>query len=760
MKIADLMQAANGQWEYILPTIGVEIPANNRHGACPTCGGKDRFRFDNKEGRGTWFCSQCVPQAGDGLDLVKKAINASTSDAIKAVAAALGKNTVTKRKSNYHQAIKTHPVQATKAQQTQKRAQAMFKATIQGESAYLSGKGLTQHTPLLSSEQSLTIQGIQFCAGDIFLPLYNQENTIVSAQLIKATGEKRFLPGGQKTGSFHIVPGDAEQLAVCEGYATALTVNMATNATTFVAFDCGNLKAVSLHVRKQYPDAQITIYGDNDLHTLNNPGKSKAEEAAKAIKAKTKIPHCPGDWNDYFLTHGLAVTQKEISKSEPSLNQTEIEKVNGRALEPSELQRLHELGSIYSHIVVGARHRVMILKHCPVDGLRPTFESVSEFQNYFLHLPDIAGLNQGKAWLSWPGKTFYSNGIGYYPDIHNLPDNCYNLFQGWGVNPLQTSGLDHDADLAIIKTHLCDVICDGHEESYQYLIRWLAQMLQKPEKKPPVAILMKSVEGAGKGTLYEIIKAMLGSNAYQVNGNGQLVGRFNSIIDGRLFVFGDEVDMTDKRQYDKLKSLISEKTQSVERKGLEPEPVRVLARFMFTGNHDHLIKAGTNERRWLVLEPSSAKQNDMNYWDNLYAAIDGNAPAKLLHFLLQLDLTDFNIRRPPVTQGLIEQKLASLKIQEVWIYEELASATPFDGRSRITATDAVDSFIAFALSHGEQKTKPQARSLVGKMMGAAGLTVTGRSDRGDGYRYYDIHEVNDMRLEFAKYLKHKPDEIF
>ncbi|NYY79755.1 hypothetical protein DMH17_06695 [Raoultella planticola] len=34
------------------------------------CGGADRFRFDDKEGRGTWFCNQCG--AGDGLKLVEK----------------------------------------------------------------------------------------------------------------------------------------------------------------------------------------------------------------------------------------------------------------------------------------------------------------------------------------------------------------------------------------------------------------------------------------------------------------------------------------------------------------------------------------------------------------------------------------------------------------------------------------------------------------------------------------------------------------
>lgn len=52
----------------IFERLGIPIPPNHHHGPCPHCGGKDRFRMDDLEGRGTWFCNQCG--AGDGLDLV------------------------------------------------------------------------------------------------------------------------------------------------------------------------------------------------------------------------------------------------------------------------------------------------------------------------------------------------------------------------------------------------------------------------------------------------------------------------------------------------------------------------------------------------------------------------------------------------------------------------------------------------------------------------------------------------------------------
>lgn len=60
--------AAHGRWKGILQELGVsEKHLTGRHGPCPMCGGSDRFRFDNKQGSGSWFCNNCG--AGNGMDL-------------------------------------------------------------------------------------------------------------------------------------------------------------------------------------------------------------------------------------------------------------------------------------------------------------------------------------------------------------------------------------------------------------------------------------------------------------------------------------------------------------------------------------------------------------------------------------------------------------------------------------------------------------------------------------------------------------------
>ena len=69
MSLTPIREAARGRWRGILPALGIDSRfLSGKNGPCPQCGGVDRFRFDDKDGRGTWICSRCG--AGDGLSLV------------------------------------------------------------------------------------------------------------------------------------------------------------------------------------------------------------------------------------------------------------------------------------------------------------------------------------------------------------------------------------------------------------------------------------------------------------------------------------------------------------------------------------------------------------------------------------------------------------------------------------------------------------------------------------------------------------------
>ena len=56
-----ILEKARGRWPYILESLDICASyLKDKHGPCPVCGGKDRFRFDNKDGLGTFYCLSLI----------------------------------------------------------------------------------------------------------------------------------------------------------------------------------------------------------------------------------------------------------------------------------------------------------------------------------------------------------------------------------------------------------------------------------------------------------------------------------------------------------------------------------------------------------------------------------------------------------------------------------------------------------------------------------------------------------------------------
>lgn len=86
----ETIERAVGRWRAILPAITNIGPQflTGKHGPCPMCGGKDRWRFDDKEGRGTWFCTHCG--AGTGMQLVMRQLGIDFFGAARLVDGVVG----------------------------------------------------------------------------------------------------------------------------------------------------------------------------------------------------------------------------------------------------------------------------------------------------------------------------------------------------------------------------------------------------------------------------------------------------------------------------------------------------------------------------------------------------------------------------------------------------------------------------------------------------------------------------------------------
>lgn len=165
--------------------------------------------------------------------------------------------------------------------------------------------------------------------GNLLIPGRDANGFIHTMQTVTPKGEKRFLKGGKKHGTFHTIDPDKRQgldpILVAEGYATGASVHMATGLPVNVAFDASNLEPVVKALHKEHPDQPVLVIGDND-HTLERKGQGnvgvvKAQAAAKAVGGSFVAPLFNReefkkgltDYNDLHSSRGLDEVTRQLA---------------------------------------------------------------------------------------------------------------------------------------------------------------------------------------------------------------------------------------------------------------------------------------------------------------------------------------------------------------------------------------------------------------------------------------------------------------
>ena len=307
-----VLREFNGAWRQTLENYGCHLPSGRHHGPCPVCGGKDRFRFDDKEGRGTWFCSQCDPQSGGGLLLLSRFLGKPTIEVANEL---LGNTPERSRAPVYRSFVGEDQIRKANHEQARKGAEALLASSELRQHAYMSDRGLdgqwlVNGEPIMGRDRSV----IQ--PGELLLvPAYKAEgdgSMLVNVQKIKANKEKRPIYGGDMAAVYHKLDGHQKLIAITEGYATGVTVNQVTGATTYCAFNTGNLASVSAWVASQHPGVSVVFFADHDELDITHqwrPGEKFAKDAAAPIGATVALPPGLGDWDDYRQEHGLEATK-------------------------------------------------------------------------------------------------------------------------------------------------------------------------------------------------------------------------------------------------------------------------------------------------------------------------------------------------------------------------------------------------------------------------------------------------------------------
>jgi putative DNA primase/helicase len=299
----ELRDQARNKWPSILAALGVSTAIlTGKHVPCPICGGKDRFRFDDRGGDGGWICNVC--RAGNGVDLLMKVHGWSFAETAERVREMIG------------EAVESAPKQPIDPKRARRLARELWQSAAPiGDDearAYLMSRGFSGPYPA----------ELRFCASAVVTehPSKSRLPAMV-ARVVGPDGQgvnvhrtylegarkanmpepRRMMPGTVPPGSSIRLWPHGGKLAVAEGIETALAV------TRDYGTPCWSL--INTTIMEQFappPEVrELIIYGDNDTKF---GGQAAAYRLAYRIATRPNAPavaveispQVGTDWADFY----------------------------------------------------------------------------------------------------------------------------------------------------------------------------------------------------------------------------------------------------------------------------------------------------------------------------------------------------------------------------------------------------------------------------------------------------------------------------
>lgn len=167
--------------------------------------------------------------------------------------------------------------------------------------------------------------GARLLRDQLLVPMRHGPGALVGLQVIQPDGGRKFLTGTPAGGAYTTLgrPTRTGPIVICEGYATGVSIHLATGWCVVVAFSAGNLAAVGGKIRQALPDAQLIVGADDDLITLRDRGQNPGLEAAASTGLPVAIPRWLGDrgsgtdFNDLHVDEGLDAVRACFDDPQP-----------------------------------------------------------------------------------------------------------------------------------------------------------------------------------------------------------------------------------------------------------------------------------------------------------------------------------------------------------------------------------------------------------------------------------------------------------
>ena len=297
----DIHEATQGRWRGILASVGLsQKELSGKHCPCPICGGVDRFRFDDKAGRGTWFCTHCG--AGSGVDLVMKIKGWDFREAMTEVRALVGVSAAEPIKAGMSdddkRALRLSVWNASVPIQRGDMADQYFASREIDQGAY---PKTLRFCPSCRYSADQSFPALIAAVQDLDGKAITLHRTFLKDGAKAPVDSPRMLmPGTVPSGSAVRLSAPTEVLGIAEGIETALAASDWYSVPVWAALNA------SLLAEWEPPEGvtEVVIFGDNDANFV---GQSAAYQLARRLSKKnlTVSVHIPPDqgtdWNDVVL---------------------------------------------------------------------------------------------------------------------------------------------------------------------------------------------------------------------------------------------------------------------------------------------------------------------------------------------------------------------------------------------------------------------------------------------------------------------------
>tara|TARA_Y100001972_G_scaffold128687_1_gene191022 strand:- start:9082 stop:11844 length:2763 start_codon:yes stop_codon:yes gene_type:complete len=265
-------------------------------------------------------------------------------------------------------------------------------------------------------------------------------------------------------------------------------------------------------------------------------------------------------------------------------------------------------------------------------------------------------INPFKEWCMWSDRREVRK-IDFDPR-DNCPSDIFNLWNGYAIK--HEDCRDADETLAEpVLNHIKKSWCNGDEDSYNYVMNYLAHIIQKPHIKMGVLMALKSAEGGGKGFILDKIGKIIGDTHYCQNSNAKfLFGDFNGQLEGKILVNLDEAFWGgDKQLEGVVKNKITESRQTINKKNKENYIISCYANYIITTNNDWFCGADAKSRRMFCLELNDFLSGivDSQEKDDYIKSILESPLESFAKVLYERDISDFNPRKFKKTDLLQNQ---------------------------------------------------------------------------------------------------------